>query len=122
MTDEYETPDETAARIMADLLTPSVPAGLLWPAPESNPHCICKPNPLAMMFCQVGHMTECHYPYGCDMAACSHLVKYDYTVEEVQALTAKAFDWLQRELSPYYRGENWKVEIIPLQDEDSAAA
>lgn len=48
MTDEHETPDETAARIMADLLTPSVPAGLSWPAPQSNPHCICRPNPLAI--------------------------------------------------------------------------
>lgn len=34
MTDDHETPDETAARIMADLLIPSVPASLWWPAPD----------------------------------------------------------------------------------------
>ncbi len=29
-------------------------------------------NPLACMFCQFGHMTDCHYPHTCEEANCSH--------------------------------------------------
>jgi hypothetical protein len=29
-------------------------------------------NPAACMFCPMGHMTECHYPYSCEEAQCSH--------------------------------------------------
>lgn len=29
-------------------------------------------NPMACMFCQYGHMTDCHYPLTCDEAECSH--------------------------------------------------
>lgn len=29
-------------------------------------------TPMACMFCPYGHMTECHYPYTCDEAECSH--------------------------------------------------
>jgi len=29
-------------------------------------------NPMACMFCSYGHMTECHYPYTCEEAECSH--------------------------------------------------
>lgn len=29
-------------------------------------------NPMACMFCRVGHMTECHHPYTCEEANCSH--------------------------------------------------
>jgi len=29
-------------------------------------------SPMACMFCFCGHMTECHYPYPCDQAFCSH--------------------------------------------------
>lgn len=42
-----------------------------YPPPAENPNCIC-PNPMAQMFCPYGHMTECHYPYTCDEAECSH--------------------------------------------------
>ncbi len=33
-------------------------------------------NPMACMFCQFGHMLECHHPMTCDQAECSHLAKY----------------------------------------------
>ena len=29
-------------------------------------------SPMACMFCQFGHMTECHYPATCEEAHCSH--------------------------------------------------
>jgi len=29
-------------------------------------------NAMACMFCQFGHMTECHYPASCEEANCSH--------------------------------------------------
>jgi len=28
------------------------------------------------MFCSLGHMTECHYPFTCYMANCTHLPLY----------------------------------------------
>lgn len=29
-------------------------------------------SPMACMFCQFGHMTNCHYPLTCEQANCSH--------------------------------------------------
>jgi len=29
-------------------------------------------QPIACMFCNFGHMTECHYPLNCEEAICSH--------------------------------------------------
>jgi hypothetical protein len=29
-------------------------------------------TPMACMFCPYGHMTECHFPYYCEDANCSH--------------------------------------------------
>ena len=29
-------------------------------------------GPMACMFCQYGHMTDCHYPLTCEEANCSH--------------------------------------------------
>ncbi|MBA7710902.1 hypothetical protein ES703_119850 [subsurface metagenome] len=38
-------------------------------------------NPMACMFCQYGHMTECHHPSTCEEANCSH-----YQVEMESAI------------------------------------
>ena len=29
-------------------------------------------SPMACMFCEFGHMTDCHYPLTCEQADCSH--------------------------------------------------
>lgn len=29
-------------------------------------------NPMACMFCDFGHMADCHYPLTCEEAECSH--------------------------------------------------
>jgi hypothetical protein len=29
-------------------------------------------SPMACMFCEFGHLTECHYPANCEEANCSH--------------------------------------------------
>jgi len=29
-------------------------------------------SPMACMFCPYGHMLECHFPYSCEEAECSH--------------------------------------------------
>lgn len=29
-------------------------------------------SPMACMFCEYGHMTDCHYPRTCEEANCSH--------------------------------------------------
>lgn len=29
-------------------------------------------TPMACMFCPYGHMLECHHPYTCEEAECSH--------------------------------------------------
>lgn len=53
-----------------------------YPLPCRNPACHCA-TPAQALFCPVGHMTECHYPYDCRTAGCSHLTRYDYSPEEV---------------------------------------
>lgn len=63
---------------------------LNYPPPDQNPLCQCKANPMAAFFCQNGHMLECHYPYDCSTAACSHLLKYEFSPEEVEELTDQA--------------------------------
>lgn len=54
------------------------PLALLKEAPHSmaglgppNPACRC-PDLIASLFCQTGHMLECHYPMSCKEAQCSH--------------------------------------------------
>lgn len=54
-----------------------------YPAPQSNPVCLCKDNPMKAFWCQTGHMLECHYPYDCQTAACSHLRRYDFTEQDI---------------------------------------
>ncbi len=41
-----------------------------------NPLCLCE-NGISPMFCQFGHLTECHYPMNCREAECSHLSRYE---------------------------------------------
>jgi hypothetical protein len=51
--------------------------------------------PIACMFCQGGHMTECHYPYDCVTAQCGHLAAYDddpdWEIEELSQPVACEF-------------------------------
>ena len=32
-------------------------------------------TPIGCMFCECGHMLECHYPDSCETAECSHYLK-----------------------------------------------
>jgi len=50
---------------------------------KGNPACVCT-HAMQAMFCQTGHMLECHYPMDCLEAKCSHLAKYDFDFEEDQ--------------------------------------
>lgn len=61
-----------------------------YPFPQDNHRCQCYPDPMAMMFCKTGHMTESHYPYDCGRAGCGHLSKYDLLPEEACAIQARA--------------------------------
>ena len=45
--------------------------------------CQCRGNPIRAMFCQTGHMTECHYPLDCRLAGCGHLERYGFTAAQV---------------------------------------
>lgn len=45
-------------------------------SPEQTPRCLCRENPMRATLCMTGHMLECHQPFGCSQAACSHLPKY----------------------------------------------
>lgn len=59
-----------------------IPGPLPYPLPEDNPDCHCS-LALHQMFCWCGHMTECHVPYTCMEAACSHLERYDADPEDI---------------------------------------
>lgn len=43
-------------------------------------------TPMACMYCPFGHMTDCHHPYTCDEAECSHyhqdIVDNNYDFED----------------------------------------
>jgi hypothetical protein len=40
-------------------------------------------HPQRCMMCECGHMTECHYPFDCEHANCSHLHKYNYNLQDI---------------------------------------
>lgn len=45
--------------------------------PSESPQCVCRlKSPVAPTFCMSGHLTECHHPFDCQTAACSHLEQY----------------------------------------------
>jgi hypothetical protein len=71
-----------------------------YPEPRINPACRC--NAMQAFLCPVGHMLECHYPYPCDQAGCSHLTKYDLELDEAVRLQAEALARLTAgKLPPY---------------------
>lgn len=73
-----------------------------YPAPEEHPSCQCRHNLMQAMFCGVGHMTECHYPYDCSTAGCTHLFKYDLSPEAAQKLDEEATQRiLEGKMPPY---------------------
>ncbi len=58
--------------------------------PDADELCQCAGNPLRAHLCQFGHLTECHYPFDCEQAACSHLYGYGYSPDDRQALRDQA--------------------------------
>lgn len=61
-----------------------------YPQPDQNPNCLCQGAPMAAFFCRFGHMLECHYPYDCQRAACSHLHSYGFDETKIKDLEAAA--------------------------------
>jgi len=86
-----------------------------YPLPKDNPFCECAQNPMKAFFCQQGHMLECHAGYGCDVAGCSHLSRYDFEPDEVAELEAAALERLKEGLLPPYSldAEGQVVVVIP---------
>lgn len=76
-----------------------------YPTPADNPLCHCRLNPMAAFFCQVGHMLECHAPYDCQAAGCSHLCKYDFEPAEVDRLATEALSRIRAGLMPPYQAD-----------------
>lgn len=73
-----------------------------YPPPADNPHCRCRQTPMLAFFCPTGHLLECHYPYPCDRAGCSHLARYDYTDDEVALLESIVRDRIATGRMPEY--------------------
>ncbi len=91
---------------------------LYYPAPDNNPACQCKGKPIKAFFCEHGHMLECHHPYTCNEAACSHLEKYDYSPEQIELMDAQARANIAAGLMPPYALDEHGNIIVS----DSAAA
>lgn len=89
---------------------------LSYPEPGGNEYCRCAANPVAAFWCQTGHMLECHYPYGCVEAGCSHLARYDYSVKEAEALVVAAMERLWAGLMPEYKLVEGMVVVVPWRD------
>lgn len=94
----------------------------VYPDRTRNPHCHCQGSPVAAFFCSVGHMLECHYPYDCVTAGCSHLARYDFTPDDVKRLEAAAREKIRTgELYPYYLDENGTIAVHVSPDPDDPA-
>ena len=68
--------------------------------PRMSPNCLCREDPAASMFCEFGHMTECHRPLDCAAAGCGHLSKYGYAPAEIELVERRAADLLRGLASP----------------------
>jgi hypothetical protein len=68
-------------------------------------------------FCLYGHMLECHFPYRCREAGCSHLNRYDFEPEQVEELenTARAAIAAGKR-SPYMLDEHGNA-VVKQEDE-----
>ena len=83
----------------------------VYPRPDENPACQCRGDPIHAFICQTGHMTECHTPYSCTEAGCSHLTKYDLYRNAFQ-LQIVAQERLENGLlSPYRIGGDGQVIV-----------
>lgn len=83
-----------------------------YPAPIQNPACKCKSSSMMAFFCHCGHMLECHFPYTCEEAACSHLARYDFPPEEILRLEAVARAKIKNgEMPPYRLDEQGNVVV-----------
>lgn len=88
-----------------------------YPPPNNNPACQCRGNPMRQMFCMSGHMTECHYPYDCATAGCSHLARYDYAPDQAASMGAAALEAIAAGRRPPYRLDNGR--LIVRQEEQA---
>jgi len=68
----------------------------LYPPADRNPHCLCRLEGNFVAMCYYGHLKECHFPYPCRLAGCTHLSRYDFTAEEVDDMDAAARVQLNR--------------------------
>jgi len=83
-----------------------------YPSPNQNPACVCKGNPMRAFWCSFGHMLECHFPHTCTKAACSHLAKYDFDQEQIEALEADARAAVENgALAPYRFDEHGQIVV-----------
>lgn len=84
-----------------------------YPTPDQNPACKCKGNPMGAFFCSCGHMLECHIPYTCTEAACSHLYKYDFPLEQIELFEAEAREKIKHgEMPPYRLDEQGNIVVV----------
>lgn len=89
-----------------------------YPSPKLNPKCLCKDNPHKAFWCKTGHMLECHYPYTCQQAACSHLAKYDFNEADIRMAEAGATMAIRAGKMPPYEFDsagNIIVKITPTE-------
>jgi hypothetical protein len=63
-------------------------------------------------WCKHGHPLECHYPYTCREAACSHLALHRLTPEEFATLELQACEAMaQGARAPFYLDSEGTVRI-----------
>jgi hypothetical protein len=85
-----------------------------YPAPEENPFCQCKGNSRRAFWCRHGHVLECHYPYTCREAGCSHLE--NLAASERERLEASAKEALAKgKRAPYYLDSSGQIVVGQTQ-------
>ena len=58
--------------------------------PESTHICPCHDRGSNPADCETGHVSECHYPFDCRVAACGHFPLHEYTELESEAIERRA--------------------------------
>ena len=89
--------------------------------PESTPICPCHDRGSNPADCETGHVSECHYPFDCRVAACGHFPHHEYTELESEAIERRAENLLTNSADqdcPHYGG--WgcteQLDVLPAPE------
>ena len=86
-----------------------------YPAPDQNEFCQCKDNFGRAFWCRHGHVLECHHPFTCRQAGCSHLENLP-PAERARLEAAAKEALLKGRRYPYYLDDSGKICVAKAEN------